>query len=82
VVTDLKRRAEGTRIKHRLKRNWIKMYGKQGSVLRVETVINDPRDMKVYRAKEGDQGGEKSWQPLRKRRGRHPPSQRNQPSRQ
>jgi hypothetical protein len=66
VVTDLKRRAEGTRIKHRLNANWIKMYDKQGSVLRVETVINDPRDMKVYRTKEGDEGGEKSWQRLRK----------------
>jgi hypothetical protein len=66
VVTDLKRRVEGTRIKHRLKANWIKMYDKQGSVLRVETVINNPRDMKVYRTKEGDEGGEKSWQQLRK----------------
>jgi len=66
VVTDLKRRLEGTRIKHRLNRNWIKMYDKQGSVLRVETVINDPRDMKVYRTKEGDEGGQKSWQRLRK----------------
>lgn len=66
VVSDLKRRAEGTRIKHRLNGNWIKMYDKQGSVLRVETVINQTRDMKVYRAKEGDEEGEKSWQRLRK----------------
>jgi hypothetical protein len=66
VVSDLKRRPEGMRIKHRLNHNWIKMYDKQGSVLRVETVINDPRDMKVYRPKEGDTRGEKSWQPLRK----------------
>jgi hypothetical protein len=66
VVTDLKRRVEGTRIKHRLNRNWIKMYDKEGSVLRVETVINDPRDMKVYRTKEGDESGAKSWQRLRK----------------
>jgi len=66
VVTDLKRRVEGTRIKHRLNANWIKMYDKQGSVLRVETVINQTRDMKVYRAKEGDEDGEKSWQRLRK----------------
>ncbi|HEV3445331.1 MAG TPA: hypothetical protein VG099_11860 [Gemmataceae bacterium] len=66
VVTDLKRRAEGTRIKHRLNANWIKMYDKQGSVLRVETVINHTRDMKVYRTKEGDEDGEKSWQRLRK----------------
>jgi hypothetical protein len=66
VVSDLKRRAEGTRIKHRLKRNWIKMYDKEGSVLRVETVINDARDMKVYRTKEGDEGGPKRWQRCRK----------------
>jgi hypothetical protein len=66
VVTDLKRRAEGMRIKHRLNANWLKMYDKQGSVLRVETVINNTRDMKVYRTKEGDEDGDKSWQRLRK----------------
>jgi hypothetical protein len=66
VVSDLKRRVEGMRIKHRVNGNWIKMYDKQGSVLRVETVINQTRDMKVYRAKEGDEDGEKSWQRLRK----------------
>jgi hypothetical protein len=66
VVSDLKRRLEGTRIKHRLNGNWIKMYDKQGSVLRIETVINDPRDMKVYRTKEGDETGQKTWQRLRK----------------
>jgi hypothetical protein len=66
VVSDLKRRPEGMRIKHRLSHNWIKMYDKQASVLRVETVINDPHDMKVYRTKEGDESGAKSWQRLRK----------------
>ena len=66
VVSDLKRRVEGMRIKHRLNGNWIKMYDKQGSVLRVETVINQTRDMKVFRSKEADEGGEKSWQRLRK----------------
>lgn len=66
VVSDLKRRVEGTRIKHRLQGNWIKMYDKQGSVLRVETVINNPRDMKVFRTKEGDDDGTPSWQRLRK----------------
>lgn len=66
VVTDLKRRPEGMRIKHRLGGNWIKMYDKQGSVLRVETVINQTRDMKVYRTKEGDDEGQPSWQKLRK----------------
>jgi hypothetical protein len=66
VVSDLKRRVEGTRIKHRLNGNWIKMYDKQGSVLRVETVINKTRDMKVYRTTEGDEDGTPQWQRLRK----------------
>jgi hypothetical protein len=47
VVSDLKGRPEGIRIKHRLNFNSIKMYDKQGSVLRVETTINDARDLKV-----------------------------------
>ena len=41
VVSDLKRRPEGVRIKHRVNSNSIKMYDKQGSVLRIETTIND-----------------------------------------
>ena len=62
VITDLKAPARGcTTLMHRLNRNWIKMYDKQGSVLRIETVINDPRNMKVFRAKEGDEDGPKQW---------------------
>jgi hypothetical protein len=66
VVSSLKRRPEGVRVGHRLNRNWIKMYDKQGSVLRVETVINDASDFKVYRAKAGEQDGPKAWRQLRK----------------
>jgi hypothetical protein len=66
IVTTLKTRPEGTRVKHAINRNSIKMYDKQRTVLRVETTINDPRDMKSYRAKEGDPQGKKSWQRLRK----------------
>lgn len=66
VMTDLKERPEGMRIKHQLGRNWVKMYDKQGSVLRIETVINDARDLKTYRAKEGDEQGEKQWRRMRK----------------
>jgi hypothetical protein len=66
VSTDLRRRAEGVRIKHRVGVNSIKMYDKQGSVLRVETTINRPKDMKVYRPKEGDEKGKKNWRYLRK----------------
>jgi hypothetical protein len=66
VTTTLKTRPEGTRIKHQLNYNALKMYDKQGSVLRVETTINDPRDLRVFRAKEGEPQGEKGWRPLRK----------------
>ena len=34
-------RVPGRRVKHRMKFNWIKMYDK-GTVLRVETVVNNP----------------------------------------
>jgi hypothetical protein len=66
VVSDLRRREEGVRIKHRLNSNSIKMYDKQGSVLRVETTINDARDFRVYRASETDPGGPKTLRRLRK----------------
>lgn len=66
VVTDVAARPEGIRIKHRVKQNAIKMYDKQGSVLRVETTINNAKDLKAYRTKEGDPNGAKSYRPLRK----------------
>jgi hypothetical protein len=66
VVTDLRERPEGVRIKHRLGRNAVKLYDKMGSVLRTETTINDSKALLVYRAAEGDDGGEKSWRPMRK----------------
>jgi hypothetical protein len=66
VVSDLRRRAEGVRIKHRVGRNSVKLYDKQGSVLRAETTINEPRAFLVYRPAEGDPGGEKSWRAMRR----------------
>jgi hypothetical protein len=66
VVTDLKERPEGMRVKHRLGRNWVKMYDKQGSVLRIETVVNDTRQMKSYRKAEGDEQGQEKWLRMRK----------------
>ncbi len=45
--------------------NSLKMYDK-GSVLRVETLIRDPGDFKVYRPLEGDPQGPKEWRPLRR----------------
>jgi hypothetical protein len=70
LTTDLKRRVEGVRIKHRLNHNSIKAYHKaqtsEGCVLRIETTLNDPSDFKVYRPKEGGNEEELAWRPLRK----------------
>lgn len=66
VTTDLRERAEGVRIKHRVNHNSVKMYDKEGRVLRVETTINDAKDIKVFRPKEGDPGGKKDWRYMRK----------------
>jgi hypothetical protein len=66
MVITLKTRPEGTCVRHRLNRNSIKMYNKQETVLRIETTINDPKDMKVLRPREGDPAKTKGWQRLRK----------------
>lgn len=66
VFTDFKRRPEGVRLKHQVKKNWIKLYDKQGTVLRIETVINDGTDMKSYRAKQNDPEGPKEWRRMLK----------------
>ena len=49
VVSDLRVRQEGVRVKHWVEENSIKMYDKQGSVLRIETTINNPGRFKVRR---------------------------------
>jgi hypothetical protein len=53
VVSDLKARPEGIRIKHRVGANSVKMYNKQGTVLRVETTLNNMRELKSPRMEEG-----------------------------
>src|SRR2546428_13051891 len=77
VSTDLKRRAEGVRIKHRLGNNSIKLYDKaytgQAAVLRPEGTINDPGRFKVYRPKEGDPQGELACPQIRRGNPRPPP---------
>jgi len=64
VETDCRQRPEGVRLKHRLNGNSLKLYDK-GSVLRVETTINQPADFRVYRPKEGEPDGPKDWRALR-----------------
>lgn len=72
VVSDLKERPEGIRVKHALNANSIKMYDKQGSVLRIETTLNQTRDFRVFReAQIGPHGrskdqGKKAWRILRR----------------
>jgi hypothetical protein len=65
VTSDLRRRPEGMRIRHTVNGNSIKMYDKQGSVLRVETTITDPGDIKVYRGTESEPHKQK-WRKMRK----------------
>jgi hypothetical protein len=43
------RREEGLRVKHWVEENSIKMYDKHGSVLRIETTVNNARRFKVRR---------------------------------
>jgi hypothetical protein len=49
ATTERTRFPEGIRVKHRIDENMIKMYDKQGSVLRIETLIDNPRRFYVYR---------------------------------
>jgi len=66
IISDLKHRPEGVRIKHSVNGNSIKAYDKQGSVLRVETTINHAQEFKVYRTSEREPGGPRSWRELRR----------------
>jgi hypothetical protein len=64
IVSDIKKRPFGIRIKHRMKANSIKMYDKS-SVLRVETTINNPREFKIFKKSETEEKPDK-WIPMGK----------------
>ena len=67
VLTDCQKgRWPGARIKHRMKNNWLKMYDKFGWVLRIETVINDPREFRVRRLRTREGRREMVWCPMNK----------------
>jgi hypothetical protein len=67
VLTDCKTdRLPGARIKHRMKNNWLKMYDKFGLILRVETVINQPREFKVRRSCLRQKRRQILWSPMNK----------------
>jgi hypothetical protein len=64
VKTD---RLLGTRLKHRMTKNWLKMYDKFGQILRVETVSNRPKEFSVYRPRQHRDGSTAAgWFPMNK----------------
>ncbi len=65
VIIDVKRRAEGARLKFQIKRNSTKIYNHL-NVLRVETTINNPRDFKVWSRTRGQKTGPRRWCPMGK----------------
>ncbi len=65
VVSDIKKRPQGVRIKHRMKSNSIKMYDKY-HVLRIETTINNPHEFKIYKEVNSKNGKKMKWVPMGK----------------
>ena len=69
IVSNLRNRYQGYRIKFKINNNQIKMYDK-GNNLRIEVTINNPKDFKVLKIKENDETGEvvetKEWVPMGK----------------
>lgn len=51
IVSDLRNRYQGYRIKFKINNNQIKMYDK-GNNLRIEVTINNPKDFKILKEKE------------------------------
>src|SRR5712691_4264608 len=71
VTSDLKRRQEGVRIKHRYTQHYVNLYDKAytpvGSVVRAALTMQDPEDFTVYRRPEGTPDSPLAW--LRMRNG-------------
>jgi hypothetical protein len=65
-VTTIKELVEGTCVKHRVLQNLLKMYDKFGQVLRLENLLINVRDFKVFRRREGDEEGPLEYLRLRK----------------
>jgi hypothetical protein len=66
VSANVRQRPEGVRIKHWVEENSLKMYDKEGSILRIETTINNPRRFKIRRPATRDGRPCLIWLPLRK----------------
>lgn len=61
-----KERVPGARIKHRVGDNWLKMYDKFCRMLRIETVINNPKGFKRPETIPGPDGPQVVWKQLAK----------------
>jgi len=66
ITTDVRKRYEGIRIKHWINCNSVKMYNKNGSILRIETTINNAREFRVYRHPNDDINRPPTWVKMRK----------------
>ena len=66
VTSTFQRLVQGVRLKHQVDRNWIKMYDKAKSVLRIETTINDPRSLRVFRGTLEEPDTDPHWRPMAK----------------
>ena len=66
IVSDYCSRPEGVCVKHRAMGNSIKVYDKGGSILRIETTINNPAAYRSYRCSEAEPDGEKQWRTMRR----------------
>jgi len=66
IVSEYRGRPEGVCVKHRAVGNSIKVYDKGGSILRIETTINNPGAYRSYRSSEAQPQGTKQWRVMRR----------------
>jgi hypothetical protein len=66
IVSEYRSRPEGVCVKHRALGNSLKVYDKGGSILRIETTINQPQAYRSYRSSEAEPEGKKQWRPMRR----------------
>jgi len=66
LITTIKELVQGTCVKHRVLGNLLKMYDKFSQVLRLENLLINVRDFKVFRRREGVSDGPMEYLRLRK----------------
>jgi hypothetical protein len=66
ATSSLQKLVQGVRVKHQVDANSIKMYDKSGTVLRVETTINQPRKLHVYRGTLDHPDQDRQWREMSK----------------